>query len=370
MAQNMRIFVIMLSALFLGAGLHAHEGDAEQHLFRVERFGGTFRHPWSIAALPDGGFLVSERDGQLWRVNADARQEIVGVPEVAAVGQGGLLDIEVSHDFATTRQIFFSYSASVGEQQYTTVIAKAVLERNALSAVETIFTGNNAHDSGRHFGSRITKLADGTLLFSMGDRGRRDDAQNSTRHAGSILRIDKNGAAPADNPFVYNAAFAPEIFSIGHRNIQGMAVDGAGNIFAHEHGPMGGDELNRIVGGKNYGWPIVSHGKEYFSRKDIGEGSAAPGYERPLRHWTPSIAPSGMMIYSGRLFPEWAGDFFLGALAGKHMVRLTLANGAVVNEEKLFENTYGRIRDIKEDSNGIIYFITDEKRGGIYRIVR
>ena len=330
---------------------------------------GGFKNPWSVAILPDGDFLVSERRGRLWLVSDGNKTEIRGLPPIAAVGQGGLLDIEPSADFATTRRLFFSYSTRAARRgEFTTAIAKATLRGTMLTNMTTIFVANNSHASGIHFGSRISELTDGTLVFSVGDRGRRHDAQNGALHAGSILRIDANGRAPRDNPFVNNSAYAPEIFTVGHRNIQGMAVDARGNLFTHEHGPRGGDELNRIISGKNYGWPAVTYGKEYRTNKQIGVRHPVAGYESPLRYWIPSIAPSGMMVYSGKKFPRWSGNIFVGALAAKRISRLTYTNGSIAREEKLLHNEFGRIRDIKEDKDGFIYFITDESRGALYRI--
>lgn len=340
------------------------------HRFQVEEVVGGLNHPWSVAILPDGDFLVSERRGRLWRISDGRKVEITGLPSVAAVGQGGLLDIELARDFAATGRVFFSYSARVERGAYSTAIARAVLRGDQLSGLRTIFVANNSHASGHHFGSRVLQLADGSLVFSIGDRGRRNDAQDGKIHAGSVLRIDANGNAPADNPFIGDGAYLPELYSIGHRNIQGMALASDGSLLAHEHGPQGGDEVNRIIGGRNYGWPRVTYGGEYRTGEKIGVGVSASGYEEPLLQWTPSIAPSGMLIYSGKHFPRWQGNIFAGALAGKHIARLTYDGNKIIDEEKLLDNAFGRIRDIKEDDDGNIYFITDERRGGLYRITK
>lgn len=371
--KTKRILFVILLMVAVWGWLHSQDAGAyesEEHRFRVEMVAGGLRNPWSIAILPDNDFLISERGGRLWRISARTgeKAEVDGLPPVVAVGQGGLLDVEVSSDFLTTNLLFFSHSTKTSGGGYATAISRAVLRQNSLSDVRTIFVANNPHTSGIHFGSRIAEMADGTLLFSVGDRGRRDDAQNPALHAGSVLRIDKNGAPPADNPFVGQSGYAPEMYSTGHRNIQGLAIAYGTFVLAHEHGPMGGDEVNRIIGGKNYGWPHVTFGQEYRTRQKIGTGTSAAGYEAPLFQWTPSIAPSGMLIYSGKRFPRWSGNIFVGALAGQHVARLTYMSNTIIREEKLLEDDFGRIRDLKEDKNGIIYFITDARSGGLYRI--
>jgi len=363
------VIALSLACDLLVAQGRGQEYRSDEHRFRVERVQGNLHHPWSIAVLPDNTLLVSERRGRLWRVAEGERSEIGGLPAIANVGQGGLLDIEIARNFATSRELFFSYSREMAVGSYTTAIGRATLRGNQLSNVTTLFSANNAHSSGIHFGSRISELPDGTLVFSMGDRGRRHDAQAGDLHAGSLLRIDRNGRPPADNPFIGNALFRPELYSIGHRNIQGLAIDAVGAIFAHEHGPRGGDELNRITKGRNYGWPEITYGREYRTNAKIGRGVSAPGYASPLRYWIPSIAPSGMMIYSGKQFPNWRGNIFIGALAAEHIARLVYNNGIIVHEEKLLTREFGRIRDIKEDNNGTIYFITDERNGALYRII-
>lgn len=368
------VATVLCGTMCIAIPMRLYSQDAvyasEEHRFRVERIVSGLHNPWSIAVLPDGDLLISERPGSLWRISNGTKTQIKGLPPIAAVGQGGLLDIELARDFRTSRQLFFSYSAEVGRSSYATTIAKANLRSDRLESVQTIFVANNPHASGIHFGSRISQLADGTLVFSIGDRGRRNDAQNTAVHAGSLLRIDTNGNPPADNPFIDDPRYAPELYSIGHRNIQGLAVAADGSLFAHEHGPMGGDEVNLIVrgGGGNYGWPIITFGREYRTNKKIGRGVSAPGYEQPLLHWSPSIAPSGMMIYSGKRFPRWQGNIFVGALAGEHIVRLTYRGNGIMNTERLLTKSFGRIRDIKEDNDGDIYFITDSRRGAIYRI--
>lgn len=319
--------------------------------------------------MPQGGFLISERGGKIFRITAGRKEEIVGLPTVYAIGQGGLLDIELHPQFTKNNMLFFAYTTKV-RKGYTTAVARSRLVANRLQDTKTIFVANGARSSKIHFGSRISFLADNTLLVTIGDRGNRNNGQDLSTHPGSLIRIDQNGNPPANNPRYRRDNALPELYSIGHRNAQALVVAADQSIYLIEHGPRGGDELNRIVPGKNYGWPIVTFGREYVSNAKIGIEQSAPGYEDSLFHWTPSIAPSGMLIYSGALFPQWKGDIFLGALAGQHIVRLRLANNTVIQNESILHKKYGRIRDIKEDKDGNIYFVTDSEAGALYKITR
>ena len=340
---------------------------SELHTFNVDRVGPPLTHPWSVAFLPNGEILVGERGGSLYRYSNAARRCVKGLPSVSAIGQGGLMDIEPHPDFSSNKLIFFSFTAGTAGR-YHTAVARARLVDYQLENLRVIFSANTVSSSRLHFGSRISFMSDGTLLVTLGERGNRHAAQDATTHDGTVIRIDTDGVAPRDNPFIDNPQVLNEIYSLGHRNPQGLAIGADGIIYLHEHGPRGGDEINRVIAGKNYGWPRVTFGREYANNAPIGIGSAAPGYESPLLHWTPSIAPSGMMIYSGKRFPRWQNHLFVGALAGKHIARVELSGAQVVHQERLLSNQFGRIRDIKEDPNGDIWFITDQSQGALYKI--
>lgn len=332
-------------------------------------------NPWGLAFLPDGAALVSERAGRLRLVEGETLSSpIKGVPQVAASGQGGLLDVAVAEDFAQSGTIYLSYSQP-GEGGAGTAIARARLIRDAGSArledVTTIFSMNRKTITTQHFGSRIVLHPDGTLFFTIGDRGDGKRAQDPKDHAGSVLRINPDGTIPNDNPFAGDENAAPEIWSLGHRNPQGAFYDPLTQaIWTVEHGARGGDEVNRPEAGKNYGWPVVSYGRHY-SGMTIGEGTQAPGYEQPLHYWDPSIAPSGADVYRGAMFPQWQDDVLVAALKYNLVSRLERdENGQIVNEERLFEGAFGRIRDVNVAPDGSIWLLTDERDGAIIRIFR
>lgn len=336
---------------------------------RVERVAGTFSHPWAVAFLPDRTMLVTERGGRLWHVRRDGRREqVTGVPKVRAVGQGGLLDVVVARDFAKSRDIFLSYAEPHGKAS-TTAVASARLDAagTKLQHLRVIFRQKPAMQSSVHYGGRIVEAPDGTLWVALGERGQAIQAQNPLNDLGKIVRIGRDGSIPRDNPFVAGIA-APEIWSYGHRNPQGAALDPrTGALWIVEHGPKGGDELNRPEAGKNYGWPVITYGTDYNGMK-IGEGTHKKGMEQPVHYWDPSIAPSGLAIYSGRLWPQWAGDIFVGALKAKMLVRLARSGDRITGEEHLFKGVYGRIRDVREGPAGALWFLTDEDKGALYRV--
>lgn len=332
-------------------------------------------NPWGLDFLPDGSALVTERSGQLRLfANGTLSEPIPGVPEVAVVGQGGLLDVAVSPDFAETGVIFLSFSEP-GEGGAGTAIARARLVRNEgaarLEDVTTIFSMNRKSAAGQHFGSRIVLHPDGTLFFTIGDRGEGDRAQDPADHAGSVLRINRDGTVPEDNPFAGSTDTAPEIWSMGHRNPQGAVFDPVTrSVWTVEHGARGGDEVNRPEAGRNYGWPVISYGVNYSGTK-IGVGTEAPGYEQPEYYWDPSIAPSGTAVYQGEMFPEWQGDFLVAALKYHLVARLDRdENGGITGEERLFKGAFGRIRDVNVAPDGSLWLLTDERRGEIIRIFR
>ncbi|WP_421857698.1 PQQ-dependent sugar dehydrogenase [Oricola sp.] len=332
-------------------------------------------HPWGMDFLPDGSILVTERDGRLRVVrDGELSQPLSGLPQIAARGQGGLLDVAVANDFLQSGEIFFTFSEP-GRGGSGTALARAVLsgwtgDRPELTNVETIFSMARKTRSGVHFGSRIVLAHDGTLFVTTGDRGDADRSQDMDDHAGAVIRIARDGAVPAGNPFA-NGGGAPEIWSKGHRNPQGAALDSAtGQLWTVEHGARGGDEINRPEPGKNYGWPVISYGRHY-SGVAIGRGTAAPGYEQPLFYWDPSIAPSGLAVYRGEMFPEWDGDLLVGALKYRLLSRLDRdETGAIVGEERMLAGEFGRVRDVTVAPDGSVYLLTDEDPGAIVRITR
>ena len=341
--------------------------DSDQAEFAVVELVGGISRPWALAFLPNGDFLVTIRAGRLLRISGDTIQEVSGLPEIATTGQGGLLDVVLDPDFASNSRIYFSHAVS-GSGGTGTAITRARLSGTRLSNVEEIFRMDRLTFSGRHFGSRLAFMDDGTLLFTIGDRGERDRSQDLGDHAGSTLRINPDGSIPADNPYVDDPNALDAIYSYGHRNAQGMAIDPeTGRIWQHEHGPQGGDELNLVQPAENYGWPEVTFGREYGTGFPIGEDTA-PEVPDPLTYWTPSIAPSGLALYRGDQFPEWDGDLFVGALAGRHLRRIELDGTRVVDEEVLLEGTLGRIRDVRTGPDGFLYLLTDEDNGGLYRL--
>jgi glucose/arabinose dehydrogenase len=344
---------------------------AETEAFRVVQVATGLEHPWGLALLPDGRMLVTERPGRVRIVTADGKlgAPLAGTPQVFVGGQGGMLDVVLDPSFAENRLIYLSYSHGEGALT-TTRVAQARLGETALEDLRVIFSAEPMVSSRNHFGSRLAFLRDGTLLVTVGDRfGERDRAQELDNHLGKVIRITTDGRAPADNPFVGRADARPEIWTYGHRNPQGLLVDPAtGTAWEQEHGPRGGDEINRLRPGANYGWPVITYGEEYSGGK-IGEGTAKEGMEQPDWVWVPSIAPSGMTLYDGGAFPSWRGDLLVGALAGQMLVRLDLdAEGRITGEERMLEGDLGRIRDVRTAQDGSVYLITDDDPGGIFRL--
>lgn len=336
----------------------------------VEVVADGLAHPWAIQFLPDGRLLVSERPGRL-RIIGDggAGEPVAGVPEVVARGQGGLLDVALAPDFATSGQLFLSY-AEPGPGGAGTAVMAARLELEGeggrLTGQRVIFRMNRYTGTALHFGSRLAVGNDGNLFVTLGERGEAARAQDMGDLAGAVVRIAPDGSVPADNPRI--AGWAPELWSKGHRNPQGASVrqsDGA--LFTVEHGARGGDELNMPQPGRNYGWPVITHGVDY-SGAPIGEGTQKPGMEQPLFYWDPSISPSGLDIYEGELSAAWQGDLLTGGLSGQVMVRLDLEGDAVTGEERLFAGQLGRIRDVRAGPDGAIYLAIDHDPGQILRV--
>jgi aldose sugar dehydrogenase len=343
---------------------------------QAETVASGLSNPWAIDFLPDGAAIVTERPGTMrLLVDGALSDPIEGVPEVWAQRQGGLLDVAVSPDFSDSGLIFFTFSEP-GEGGAGTALARAVLERDGQSAsladVEVIFTMNRKTNAGQHFGSRIVFHPDGTVFVTTGDRGDGDRSQDMQDHAGAVLRVNPDGSIPQDNPSRDGSAHLPEIWSKGHRNIQGAVFDPVTEaLWVHEHGPRGGDELNRPEPGGNFGWPVVSLGVNY-SGTPVGDGEQqAEGMIDPVHHWTPSIAPSGLATYQGDMFPEWQGDFLVGALAFELVTRLERDDeGNIVSEERLFEGEFGRIRDVAVAEDGAVWLVTDESDGRLIRLTR
>jgi glucose/arabinose dehydrogenase len=339
-------------------------------------------HPWALAFLPEGRFLLTERPGRLRVVEANGRVNpaLLGLPEVAARGQGGLLDVLLDADFARNRTLFFCFSEP-GAGGNSTALARARLsgDRTRLEAVQVIFSARPKVASSAHFGCRIAESQtrgqpDGLLFMTLGERYvRKDDAQTLDNHHGKIIRVFKDGRVPADNPFVTTAGALPEIWSYGHRNPQGLVLAPDGALWAHEHGPQGGDEINLIAPGHNYGWPVISHGENYGGGP-IGSGrSAQAGMTQPLHYWVPSIAPSGMaFVTSTRYGRDWVGNLLVGSLKFGYLNRIALSapfSGRVLREHKLLAELGERIRDVRQGPDGWLYVLTDQAQGRLIRLL-
>ena len=342
---------------------------------KAQTVASGLQNPWAVAFLSEGRFLVTERPGRLRVVSADGQVQpaVQGLPEVAAGGQGGLLDVITDSAFASNRTIYFCFSEPGKGTTNSTALARARLSQDAkrLEDVKVIFSQQPKFSSTAHFGCRIVERPDGTLFLTLGDRfSRRDDAQTLDNHHGKVVRVAKDGAVPKDNPFVGKAGALPEIWSYGHRNSQGATLAPDGSLWTHEHGARGGDEINRPQAGKNHGWPLVSFGVNYDGSK-IGSGdSAAPGLEPPLHHWTPSIAPSGMaFLTSDRYGAAWKGNLFVGSLKFQYLDRIELKDGQVVAEHKLLEDLGQRIRDVRQGPDGLLYVLTDNANGRLIRLL-
>lgn len=334
---------------------------------RVEKMAGNIETPWGLAFLPGGAFLVTERGGALFHFDARGRRtEVSGVPAVYAWGQGGLMDAAAARDFPKTREVFLTYSKPHRLGGGTALAVAALSTDNRkLENLRVIFEMAAPSRGGRHFGSRVVEAPDGTLFLTLGERGDPDTAQDLSLHHGKIIRVRRDGSVPKDNPFVGRAGARPEIWSWGHRNPQGAALDAAGALWAVEHGARGGDEINRVRKGANYGWPVISYGRHYWGGK-IGVGVAKEGMEQPDYYWDPSIAPCGMDIYSGKLRPAWRGHFFVASLKFDHISRLDPKGGLREVERLAFPET-GRVRDVIEAPDGSLWFLSEE-REAVYRI--
>jgi glucose/arabinose dehydrogenase len=344
---------------------HAASTQANTTEYQLTTIAENLSFPWSIAFLPGGDHLVAELGGNLLRISADgsAITPIEGVPAVYRAGQGGLFDVVLDPDFAENQMLYLSYAAGDAESNGTTV-ARAQLVGNNLEATEVLFSAAPSKYAPLHYGGRLAWLPDGTLLLTTGDGfDFREQAQNLDTHFGKTIRLSRDGTPPADNPF----SNAPYVWSYGHRNPQGLAVSKAGVVFQHEHGPQGGDEVNIIEPGNNYGWPAITYGMDYNGAY-VSPFTEFAGMQQPIKVWVPSIAPSGLMIYEGSMFPQWQGDLFVGALVDAEVRHLQMDNLKVVEESVVFNEIKDRIRDIRQAPDGSIYVLTDGEGGSVIRV--
>jgi len=341
-------------------------------VMRVETIAHGLSHPWSVALLPEGGFLVTERDGRLRRLDAQGRigEPIAGVPAVFAQGQGGLLDVVLAPDYKTSHRICLSFAEPADDGTAGTAVACGTLGDNALSNLRVIYRQVPKLSGGSHFGSRLVFDGHGHLFITQGERTYRPLAQQLDKLQGKLVRLNEDGSVPRDNPFVGRKDARPEIWSYGHRNMQGLALDPrTGTLWESEHGPMGGDEINLPKPGKNYGWPIITYGIDYSGLK-ISEsvGTSAPGMEQPHHWWKKSPGLSGMAFYTGRPGNAWNDSLFLGSLAESNLIRLTLKGNDIVGEERLLQDLGARIRDVRVGNDGKVYVLTDEEDGKLLRL--
>jgi len=372
------IMYVLLPILLLAGNRDttALEFDSDLYQISVEIVADGLDHPWGMAFLSDSDLLITERTGSLRQVKdwQLIEEKVDGLPAIREIGQGGLLGITLHPDFANNRLVYLSY-AGEEDGKYGTEVLRGRLEGAALVDTEVIFKALPKADGGAHFGSRLVFGPDGTLYISLGDRGanpgrgRSHTSQLLNDHLGSLIRINDDGTVPADNPFVHRLEGVPEVYTYGNRNMQGMALHPETKaVWTHEHGPQGGDEINIMKPGKNYGWPVITYGVNYGIGTKIGEGTYDPNMEHPLYKWVPSIAPSGMMFYTGDRFPGWKGNLFVGSLKFGLLVRLELSGNKITTEERLLNNQFGRIRDVVQGPDGYIYLLTDDSNGKLLRI--
>ncbi|WP_164735647.1 PQQ-dependent sugar dehydrogenase [Marinobacter sp. NP-4(2019)] len=348
-----------------------HTFTSDKTDFQLITVAEGLEHPWSLAFLPNGSQLVTEREGRLRLIEDGELQKppIKGLPELVVSGQGGLLDIILHPDFETNRTLFLSYAHEVSGEGMTTRVARAALDGHTLSDVEVIFEAMPRGNTSRHFAGRMAFDRDGNLYVAVGDRGEMDRAQDTGDDAGGVHRLTTNGDPAPGNPFIDDSTGNDTVYTYGNRNIQGMTTHPAtGEIWSHEHGPGGGDEINIIRAGNNYGWPKVTYGIDY-SGAIISDKTTMEGITDPLHYWDPSIAPSGMAFYTGDRFPEWKGDLFVGALKMRKLVRLSIENETVKEEEDLLEDLGERIRDVRMGPDGVLWLLTDSANGRVYRLV-
>jgi glucose/arabinose dehydrogenase len=377
----MRRISVVLPAAFVTLACAAHPQGPAPHSTQPKSIDGGVRaetlargleHPWGLAILPDKRMLVTERPGRLRIVsqNGQLSAPLTGVPGVFAQGQGGLLDVALDPAFARNRVIYLSYAEPGAGGTAGTAVARARLNDAGLDSVRVIYRQEPKVTGGNHFGSRIVFRGDGTMFVTQGERfNYREQAQDLNSLLGKVVRINPDGSVPKDNPFVGRGDARPEIWSYGHRNVQGAAIEPAtGRFWTIEHGAAGGDELNHPEAGKNYGWPVITYGIDYNGRH-IGIGAVKEGMEQPVFYWDPVIAPSGMTFYTGDKLPGWKGNMFVGSMNPGTLVRLVIKNGEVALEERYLGDLHERIRDVQEGADGLLYLLTDNSNGRVLRVL-
>ena len=371
-----RVFALsatLLAALPSFADEETKVIETDKVRVQVETVASGLDHPWAVQVLPDGAYIVTERPGAL-RIVRDGKvgSPVSGLPKISASGQGGLLDVALDPQFPTNRTLYFTATVS-GQGGIGTAIYRAVLSKDEkqLDDVNRLFLMNKLSGGGLQFGARIAIARDGSLFVGLGDRGEMDRAQDFRDDAGSIIHINADGTIPVDNPFRDGAKALPEIWSKGHRNPEGITFDSAdGTLYTVEHGAKGGDEINHPEAGKNYGWPVITYGRDYSGEK-IGVGTEKAGMEQPLFYWDPSIAPGGLAVYRGKMFPEWDGDFLVAALKFKLISRLEKdATGKIIERERMFTGDFGRLRDVVVAPDGALLITTDATDGALLRVSR
>jgi aldose sugar dehydrogenase len=371
--MTFRFGIVLSAVLLLPAQASAQTFPSETGSVIVETVAKGLDHPWGLAFLPDGRMLVTERPGRLRVVTRDGKLSppVSGLPQVRASGQGGLHDIAGDREFVANKTIYFCFAEPASGGGRTAMARARLIDGDAarLEDMKVIFRQEGPLSSGNHYGCRIVQGRDSNLWLTMGDHfAYRNEAQNLANHIGKIVRVTPDGAVPSDNPFAGRNDAKPEIWSYGHRNSQGAALHPAtGKLWEHEHGPMGGDEINIPLGGKNYGWPVIGYGVNYDGSK-AHEPTSRPGMEQPVKYWVPSIAPSGMAFYTGDLFPKWKGNLFVGALKFQLLVRLELDGEKVIKEERLLQNLGERIRDVRQGPDGALWLLTDSGNGRLLRV--
>jgi len=359
-------------AVAQSAGTKAIAIKSEAANFQVKTVAQGLENAWGMAFLPDGSMLVTERAGRMRIVTADGKlgAPLSGLPKILAQGQGGLLDVVLAPDFATSKKIYFSYSEPGEGSLNSTAVSFATLNGNKLENVTRIFSQKPKVSSTNHFGSRLVWAPDGTLFVTLGDRySEKDKAQTLDNHQGKVVRINADGSAPKDNPFVKTPGALPEIWSYGHRNMQGAAINPlTKELWTGEHGPQGGDELNIDRAAKNYGWPVITYGENYGGGK-IGEGTTKAGMEQPNYKWVPSIATAGFIFYTGDKFPKWKNNILLTSLREKTLVRLVVDGEKITKEERLLAKELDqRLRHVVQGPDGLVYLLTDEVKSNIYQL--
>ena len=362
------LLLALLYSLPLTAAAQNYRSD--EHSFRVVKLIEGLEQPWSLAFLPDSRMLVTEKAGRL-RIVSQGKLDpkpVEGLPQVTVHGQGGLHDVVLHPQFEKNQMLYLAYAAR-GNDGVGTELARARLVGHRLEEVQVLFRQAPKGSAGQHFGGRIVFDRAGYLYLTLGDRGERERAQRPDDHAGSVIRLHDDGRVPKDNPFTARQGWKPEKFTVGNRNMQGAALHPqSGMLWTHEHGPQGGDEINVIRAGLNYGWPVITYGVNYGIGTKIGEGTRKEGMVQPLYYWVPSIAPSGMAFYTGEKFSRWKGDLFVGALRDQTLVRLRLEGEKVVKEERLLKGVLGRIRDVRSGPDGFLYVLTDDSQGVLARL--